>query len=320
MKKKFVLLLTGAMLVTALAGCSSGSNDATAQNETSAPTSSQVTESETPSASMTSEPTITETALDSGSVTVYDYGTIKLHAYNTEDALGDEAFIVEGEDALVGIELPGFTAGLDAWTAYADSLGKPMNDIFVDAHATGASYVENMSVYGTQAAKDAIDGGSTLATTQGLADTFGTDFHGGDEMVQVNQVVSGEVTVAGIDFRVIDTGDTYDLEIPALNVIYTHMLGKTSHSILASVDAMDTMLNTLHSYQDAGYQMILSGHSIPEGQDAVTEKIAYVEKAKELASSCTTADEFISAMKEAFPSYTGDNYLEMTAGFLYSVE
>jgi hypothetical protein len=174
-----------------------------------------------------------------------------------------------------------------------------------------------MTVYGTQAAQEAIAGGSTFSTTQGLADTFGEDFHGGDDMVQINQVVSGEVTVAGIDFNVIDAGDDYDLEIPALNVVYTHMLGKTSHSILASVDAMDAMLDTLNGYQEAGYDMILSGHSTPEGQDAVTEKIAYVEKAKELAASCTTADAFMSAMQEAFPDYSGESYLQMTAGFLY---
>ena len=49
----------------------------------------------------------------------------------------------------------------------------------------------------------------------------------------------------------------------------------------------------------------------------MTEKIAYVEKAKELAASCTTAEAFIAAMEEAFPDYTGQNYLEMTAGYLY---
>lgn len=262
-------------------------------------------------------PTVTEVSLESGVVTVYDYGELKLHAYATGDALGDEAFIVEGKDALVGIELPSFTPGLDAWSGYVDSLGKPMNDIFLDAHATGASYVEGMNIYGTQAAKDAIASGSTFSTTQGLVDTFGADFHGGDDMAQINRVVSGEVTVAGIDFRVIDRGDTYDLEIPALNLVYTHMLGKTSHSILASTETMDTMLSTLREYQSAGYDMILSSHSAPEGQDAVTEKIAYVEQAKELAETCTSAEEFTAAMQEAFPGYTGENYLEMTAGFLY---
>lgn len=269
------------------------------------------------SADTSATPTVTEKTLSVGSVTIYDYGTAKLHAYSTGDALGDTCYIVEGKDALVGIELPSFTDSLDVWSAYVTSLGKPMNDIFVDAHATGASYVTGMTVYGTQAAKDAIASGSTFATTQGLFETFGEGFHGGDDMVQINKVVSGTVTVAGITFNVIDAGDDYDLEIPSMNVVYTHMLGKTSHSILASVSAMDTMLNTLRGYQKAGYSMVLSGHSAPEGQDAVTEKIAYVEKAKALASSCTTADAFTSAMQEAFPNYVGESYLQMTAGFLY---
>lgn len=262
-------------------------------------------------------PTTSTVKLASGSVTVYHYGDVNLHVYNSEDALGDVAYIVEGKDALVGIELPSFTAGLDAWKGYVQSLDKPMNDIFLDAHVTGASYISGMNVYGTQAAKDAIAAGSTLATTDGLYQTFGSDFHGGSDMAQINTVVSGKVTVGGIEFNVIDRGDTYDLEIPSINVVYTHMLGKTVHSIMPSTAAMDAMLDTLHDYQNKGYAMVLSGHSTPEGQDAVTEKIAYVQKAKELAASCTTADEFKAAMKEAFPNYAGDNYLEMTAGYLF---
>ena len=256
-------------------------------------------------------PTTSTVKLASGSVTVYHYGDVNLHVYNSEDALGDVAYIVEGKDALVGIELPSFTAGLDAWKGYVQSLGKPMNDIFLDAHVTGASYISGMNIYGTQAAKDAIAAGSTFATTDGLYQTFGSD------MAQINTVISGKVTVGGIEFNVIDRGDTYDLEIPSINVVYTHMLGKTVHSIMPSTAAMDAMLDTLHDYQNKGYAMVLSGHSTPEGQDAVTEKIAYVQKAKELAASCTTADEFKAAMKEAFPNYAGDNYLEMTAGYLF---
>ena len=41
------------------------------------------------------------------------------------------------------------------------------------------------------------------------------------------------------------------------------------------------------------------------------------EKAKELAASCENAEAFMTAMKEAFPDYIGENYLEMSAGYLY---
>lgn len=310
MKHKISLLLATTVLAASFTGCS-------VESSTTPSTTEGTQVGEAALSDTTAEPVVSEVALDSGKVTVYDYGSIKLHAYATGDELGDEAYIVEGEDALVGIELPSFTAGLDAWFSYADTIGKPMDDIFLDAHVTGASYVEGMNIYGTQAAQDAITNGSTYATTQSLYETYGEGFHGGDEMAQINQVVSGNVMVGGIAFNVIDRGDTYDLEIPEINVVYTHMLGKTSHSILASTEAMDTMLDTLHDYQDSGYDLILSAHSAPEGQDAVSEKISYVEQAKTLAETCSTAEEFLSAMQEAFPDYTGENYLEMTAGYLF---
>ena len=265
-------------------------------------------------------PTAYEKALGTGGVTVYNYGGVKLHAIATGDALGDEVYIVESADALVGIELPGFTDGLNTWKSYAASLGKPMNDIFLCDHATGASYVTGMKVYGTQGAKDSIARGSTYATTQGLYETFGEDFHGGPDQAQTNEVVSGAVTVGGVQFNLIDHGETFDLEIPAMNVIYTHMLGKTSHSIMTSAAHMDSMLDILRGYQSKGYAMILSAHSAPEGQDAVTEKIAYVTQAKKLAAASAGAESFTAAMKKAFPGYTGENYLDMSAGYLFPAE
>ena len=295
MKKKIALLLTTFTMVSCLSVCNAEAADK----------------------AETVVPTIHDAAVESGSVTVYDFGASKLHVYNTGDALGDVAYIVEGKDVLIGIELPSFTANLDAWQNYIAGLDKPMNDLFLCDHATGASYVEGMNVYGTQGAQDSIASGSTYATTQGLYETFGDDFHGGADLANINKVVSGTVTVAGIDFNLIDCGETYDLEIPSMNAVYTHMLGKTCHSILTSIAHMDSMIETLKGYQSAGYDMILSAHSGVEGQDAVAEKIAYVEKAKELAASCDNAEAFMTAMKEAFPDYIGENYLEMSAGYLY---
>lgn len=309
MKKKLALLLCAAMTVSMLAAC--GSQESPAQTETT-----QAIET-TAVPETTEEAVSAEPVIESGSVTVYDFGETKLHVYATGDALGDVAYIVEGQDSLVGIELPSFTESLEAWKNYIQALGKPMNDLFLCDHATGGSYVTGINILGTQGAKDSIASGSTYATTEGLYETFGDDFHGGPDMAQINKVVSGTVTVAGVAFTLIDHGETYDLEIPSMNAIYTHMLGKTSHSILTSAAHMDTMLDTLKGYQSAGYEMILTAHSGVEGQDAVSEKIAYVEKAKELAGDNQTVEDFMAAMKEAFPNYTGENYLEMSAGYLF---
>lgn len=296
MKKKVVFLLSSILLVGALTGC--GNINTKAGAETA--------------------PVVITKQAESGSFTVYDYGKIKLHAYATNDPLADEAFIVESPDALIGIELPSFTKDLDTWKNYIAGLNKPMNDIFIADHPAGASYVKNMNVYGTETAKESIENGAAAAITQGLYQAFGNSFHGGDDVVKINKVVpEGKVTVGGVEFNIINNGYSYDIEIPALNVIHTHMLGKDVHSIMVSFENMDYMVNILEGYQKAGYSMILSSHYVPEGQDAVTEKIAYIKTVKEFAEKYSDKQEFIDAVKKQFPNYSGENYLEMTAGYLY---
>ena len=99
MKKKLTILLSAVMTASMLAAC--GTQDKAKATETKE-----------------KKPSVNEVALESGNVTVYDYGDTKLHAFLTGDALADVAYIVEGKDSLVGIELPAFTEGLDSWKSY----------------------------------------------------------------------------------------------------------------------------------------------------------------------------------------------------------
>lgn len=257
-----------------------------------------------------------ETPLPTYSVSVYDFDGVRIHAFNTQDALGDVCYIVEGADELVGIELPPMQATLLEWQLYIANLGKPMNNIWVDAHPSGGDYLNGVNVWGTQAAEDAIEGGSTNATASGLAQTFGDAWNPNNAAID-NFAQEGPVTVGGIDFEVINSADTYDLVIPAANCVYTHMLGQSVHSIVVSLEAADATIAALQGYQQAGYVLVLPGHTMPEGQQAVADKIAYLRKLEEIAGESSTADEFKTAMLEAFPGYSGENYLEMTAGYLF---
>jgi hypothetical protein len=56
---------------------------------------------------------------------------------------------------------------------------------------------------------------------------------------------------------------------------------------------------------------------MPETQAGVMQKLVYLKKVKELADKSLNRQEFISAVKEAFPSYKGENYLEMSASMLF---
>lgn len=250
------------------------------------------------------------------SVSVYDFGEVRLHAFNTQDAISDVCYLVEGPNALVGIELPAFVDDYKPWLGYAASLGKPFENVWVANHPQGGDQLGDMTVWGTQAAVDSITAGQVRATSDGLAQQFGDAWD--SSYATPSQVVEdGPVTVAGIDFVVVSSGDTYDLQISAANAVYTHMLGKTVHSIIASIEGIDATIATLQGYQEQGFDLVLTSHCMPEGQDAVAEKIAYLGKARELAVSCTSGEEWQAAMRESFPGYAGDNYLEMSAGYLF---
>lgn len=47
-------------------------------------------------------------------------------------------------------------------------------------------------------------------------------------------VESGKVTIGGMEFLIKQTADAFDVEIPEINAVYTHMLGHDCHSIVAA--------------------------------------------------------------------------------------
>lgn len=267
---------------------------------------------------MPNNPVITRITKKIGNFTIYDYGKIKLHAYTTNDFLNDEVYILENDNLLVGIEMPSFTKNLDEWKKYITSLKKPMRDIFIADHPTGASYVKGINIYGTAEAKNSIEYGSVANITKGLSQTFGKDFHGENDVIKINNIIhEGEILIGGTKFNIIQNGSSYDIEIPEINAIHTHMLGKTTHSIIVSSEHMKYLLSVLKKYQDKNYNLILSAHSEPERQDAVTEKINYIKTLEQFSKKYSEKQDFINNTKKEFPNYSGENYLEMTAEYLY---
>lgn len=68
---------------------------------------------------------------------------------------------------------------------------------------------------------------------------------------------------------------------------------------------------------DEAVALQVSDHTMPESQQAVADKNAYLQKLGEIAGESSTADELKTAMLKAFPGYSGVNYLKITAGHLF---
>ena len=113
-------------------------------------------------------------------------------------------------------------------------------------------------------------------------------------------------------------GEDYGIEIPAINAVYRHMMGGKTHNILPAVPYIEAEIAELKGYQDKGYSLILTSHHAPEGKDAVSEKIAYLERVLDLAKTSKSREEFAGAVKSEFHDYAGEAYLGMSAGALFS--
>ena len=78
------------------------------------------------------------------------------------------------------------------------------------------------------------------------------------------------------------------------------------------------MIAELNSYIKNGYDLILTSHYTPEDLKDAQTKIDYLENLKKIAAGCKNADEFKAEVGRQYPAYSGQNYLDMTAGLFFA--
>ena len=252
--------------------------------------------------------------LAKGEVNVYDFGAIKLHAYKTNDFIDNEVFIVEKGGKAAIIESPCFFDNIAELSEYLSSI--KAEGMLVAYHGAGASFLPDVPKYATANAVEYSENGGGKALIDNFTAAFGESF---DKSVHkiTNVIGEGQITIGGIDFVIRQTHEAFDIEIPEINAVYTHMLGHDCHSIVAGAAHADGIIAQLNGYIANGYTLILTSHYTPEDLKDAETKIAYLENLKSIASDCRTAVEFKTRVGEQYPNYSGENYLDMTAGFFF---
>ena len=257
----------------------------------------------------------TTVRLTQGEMHIYDLGGIRLHAYQTGDPLADEVFLVEKAGRFVAIESPCFTDSVRALNEYL--AGRDVAGLLVAYHGAGAAFLPDAPKYATaNAAEYARQGGGKALIDQFTA-AFGSAFDGSIHPV-THTLSEGEVTIGGIRFVIHQTAEAFDVEIPEINAVYTHMLGHDCHSIVAGPSHADAIIDQLRGYIQCGYDLILTSHYTPEDLKDAEAKICYLEQLKAIAAGCADGTSFKAAVREQYPAYSGDDYLDMTAGFFFS--
>ena len=253
--------------------------------------------------------------LAKGEMNIFDFGNIKLHAYKTNDFIDDEVFIVEKNNNAVIIESPCFFDNIKELTAYLKNFD--VKGMLIAYHGAGATFLPEVPKFATQNALDYSANGGGKALIDNFTSSFGEIFDNSVHKI-TNVIEAGKVTIGGIDFIIKQTSEAFDVEIPEINAVYTHMLGHDCHSIVAGAGHADAMIAELRNDIQKGYDLILTSHYTPEDLKDAETKIAYLENLKQIASNCKDADAFKAEVVKQYPQYSGQNYLEMTAGFFFS--
>ena len=252
--------------------------------------------------------------LGQGEMHVYDFGGVKLHAYQTGDPLADEVFLLEKAGRFMVLESPCFSSSIAALGAYME--GRNVAGMLIAYHGAGASFLPEVPKYATANAIDYAENGGGRALIRQFAAAFGGAFDSGVHTI-AHVLEEGPVTISGMAFHIHRTTEAFDVEIPEINAVYTHMLGHDCHSIVAGADHAEGMITQLEDYIRKDYNLILTSHYTPEDLKDAQTKIDYLKHWKAIAASCQDAETFKAQVKQQYPAYSGENYLDMTAGFFF---
>ena len=140
------------------------------------------------------------TALNKGVVSEYDFGAVKLYAYKTNDLIDDEVFILVKNGKGVCIELPCFYDNIEELTAFIKENNIELVGKMVAYHAAGASFMPEVTAYGTKSSLEYNSVGGGAGLIQNFTNAFGEIFD--SSVCKAKLIEDGESEIAGIKLNI----------------------------------------------------------------------------------------------------------------------
>lgn len=118
-------------------------------------------------------------------------------------------------------------------------------------HGAGATFLPDVPKYATQNAINYSENGGGKALINNFTGAFGEIFDNSVHKI-TNVISEGKVTIGEFDFIIKQTSEAFDVEIPEINAVYTHMLGHDCHSIVANTGHADAIIAQMKEYIEKG--------------------------------------------------------------------
>lgn len=258
-------------------------------------------------------------------------GGLVLHVF-TSPEVGEmvNSLVLETQNALVVVDVPLYQPFADAFRAYLDGLGKPVERILVThAHPDHWLTLASFQDHPTYALQEAID---EMAVLKDLAVGYHTSIHPDlvprTVVLPANTIEAGSLVVDGVELVLHELLDaeataTMLVEIPAIQTLLANdLVYDRCYLYVATKKAdgsstVDSWIDALHAFKARSYELIVPGHGSPSGPEIFDENVAYLAFAREVLATASDGPELVHRFTERYPDHRLELTLTMSALMLY---
>lgn len=281
--------------------------------------------SETDGASAESDDAAVSTRESGMRVVVQNLSGLTVHTMIApEEVFANATHIFELENSLVLVDTQFLLPNALDMRAYADSLGKPIDRVFVTHehpdHFLGGEVFNDVPVFALQEVSSAIAevGDAEVAEKQAdFGDAIASTF------VTPDIVEPGPVEIDGVTFeldRVVDAEAEVQLvvRVPEMGAVAVgDIVYSDVHLVLAGQpDTWTAALEELAATSDE-YPVVLAGHGVPSDPSVYETNIEWLATASQLMQTVDNGEDFKQGMIDAYPDYGMTAAIDLVLGFLF---
>lgn len=245
-------------------------------------------------------------------IVVAKKGDVTLHTFISsyeEDNIANATHIVESKNKLVIIDSQFLSSYAQQFRAYADSLGKPIDKLYISHRhpdhwfGTGDAF-DDIAIYALPETLEFIKENGNTSREDHLQ-KMGTQAPA-KVVVPQHEVTPGEEIIDGVRYifeQVIDTEIDFllTIKLPDLGVFIVQDLVYSGTHLYLTKD-IDHWIEILEQMLASDYETFLPGHGLPATKHEVAENIKYLAAAKEAMTDGLTNEYFKEFMINRFPA------------------
>lgn len=261
-------------------------------------------------------------------ISSYAEGGVTIHTFEAPDSSASTAtHVIEGEDALVVVDTQMFRDYARQFREYVDSLGKPVTHVIISHghpdHYLGLEFFDDLPTYALPETRTDMKQRHKFHLQMHRVTEAECDAVTDRVRFVARDLHLGEQELAGISLTIENAKDAEDndqvvIRIPeAKTLILQDLMATDAHGFTAA-GMIDGWLEILRGYESqTEYTHVLAGHGSPTDHAGITTMIGYLEASQHIFETAETSEEFVEAMRAAFPERQGMYIVDLMAMMKY---